>query len=51
MDSNKDLYALLGVEKNCPDYEIRKAYRKLARSLHPDKGHGPEEEERVCFCA
>ena len=33
----KDYYAALGVPKTAPAADIKKAYRKLARDLHPDK--------------
>ena len=41
----KDLYEVLGVPRDATDDDIKKAFRKQARKLHPDVNKSPNAEE------
>lgn len=41
----KDYYAILGVSKSSSESEMKQAYRKLSKELHPDKHKGDKNKE------
>src|SRR4030088_1709120 len=43
----RDYYDVLGVSRDAGEVEIKKAFRRLARELHPDvNSHDPEAEDK-----
>src|SRR3989337_788027 len=47
MAATRDYYEGLGSERTASDAEVKKAFRQLARELHPDvNDHDPEAEEK-----
>ncbi len=46
MATIRDLYEILGIARDASPDDIKKAYRRLARELHPDVSPDPSTEER-----
>jgi molecular chaperone DnaJ len=42
----RDYYELLGISRSADEKEIKSAFRRLARELHPDVSDHPDAEER-----
>src|SRR5205085_11597986 len=47
MSATRDYYDVLGVSRDADDTTIKKAFRRLARELHPDVNkHDPQAEDK-----
>ena len=44
--TRRDYYELLGIARDADDAEIKRAFRRLARELHPDVSEAPDADQR-----
>jgi molecular chaperone DnaJ len=42
----RDYYEVLELERDCSEADVKRAFRRLARELHPDVNDAPDAEER-----
>jgi molecular chaperone DnaJ len=44
--TQRDYYEILGIPRTASEGDVKKAFRRLARELHPDVSEAPDAEER-----
>ena len=44
--TNRDYYEILGIDRSADEGQVKRAFRALARELHPDVSEAPDAEER-----
>jgi molecular chaperone DnaJ len=44
--TDRDYYELLGIGRDASEGEVKRAFRRLARELHPDVSEAPDADER-----
>ena len=49
--TEKDYYELLGIPRDAADDEVKRAFRRLARELHPDVSDAPDAQDRFRLVA
>src|SRR3954468_1438281 len=49
--TERDYYEVLGVERTADHAEIKRAFRRLAREVHPDVSDAPDAKERFAEAA
>ena len=46
METKRDYYQVLGINRDAQESTIKKAYRKLAKKYHPDSNAGDPQAEQ-----